>query len=43
VPPSTLPTPITQGSDAREGSEADGPREPLPRAADARLRSEADR
>jgi diadenylate cyclase len=43
VPPSTLPTPITHGSDPREGSEAEGQRDPLPRAAEARLRSEADR
>ena len=43
VPPSTLPTPFSNGSDERESSEADGQRASLPRAADARLRSEADR
>ena len=43
VPPSTLPTPISNGSDVREHSETDGRRDPLPRAADARFRSEADR
>src|ERR1700687_4362811 len=39
VPPSTLPTPFSNGSDERESSEADGQRDSLPRAADARLRS----
>jgi diadenylate cyclase len=43
VPPSTLPTPISDGSDARESSEAEDQRASLPRPADTRFRSEADR
>jgi diadenylate cyclase len=37
VPPSTLPTPISNGSEALENSEAEGPRLSLPRPADSRL------
>lgn len=43
VPPSTLPTPITNGSDALEGAEEESPRSSLPRAAESRLNSGADR
>jgi diadenylate cyclase len=37
VPPSTLPTPISDGNEALEESEAEGSRGSLPRATDARL------
>ena len=37
VPPSTLPTPISNGSEAMENSEAEGSRIALPRPADSRL------
>ena len=37
VPPSTLPTPISNGSEALENSEVEGPRIALPRPADSRL------
>jgi diadenylate cyclase len=37
VPPSTLPTPISNGSEALEGAEAENPRGLLPRPADSRL------
>jgi diadenylate cyclase len=43
VPSSTLPTPITDGSDAREASEEESQRPILPRTADAQLRHRADR
>src|SRR6202162_334267 len=35
LPPSTLPTPISNGSEALENSEAEGPRLSLPRPADS--------
>jgi diadenylate cyclase len=37
VPPSTLPTPISNGSEALDNSEAEGSRISLPRPADSRL------
>ena len=37
VPPSTLPTPISNGSEALENSEAEGSRLSLPRPAESRL------
>jgi diadenylate cyclase len=37
VPPSTLPTPISNGSEVLEDSEAESSRSPLPRPADSRL------
>ena len=37
VPPSTLPTPISNGSEALENSEAEGSRLSLPRPVDSRL------
>src|SRR5579872_2101896 len=37
VPPSTLPTPISNGSEPLENSEVEGPRIALPRPADSRL------
>jgi diadenylate cyclase len=37
LPPSTLPTPISNGSEALESSETEGPRLSLPRPADSRL------
>src|SRR5579872_66333 len=37
VPPSTLPTPISNGSEALENSEVEAPRIALPRPADSRL------
>jgi diadenylate cyclase len=37
LPPSTLPTPISNGGDASENSEVEGPRIALPRPADSRL------
>jgi|ERR1700722_3638711 diadenylate cyclase len=37
VPPSTLPTPISSGSEALENSEAEGSRLSLPRPAESRL------
>src|ERR1700692_4577947 len=37
VPPSTLPTPISNGSEALGNSEAEGSRLPLPRPAESRL------
>lgn len=43
VPSSTLPTPITEGSDALQDSEEESQRAILPRTADAQLRHRADR
>jgi hypothetical protein len=43
VPPSTLPTPITEGSEAREGAAGQNQRTPLSRTADSRLNSGTDR
>src|SRR2546426_17603 len=43
VPPSTLPTPITEGSEAREGAAGQNQRPPLSRTADSRLNSGTDR
>src|SRR6266849_4376060 len=43
VPPSTLPTPITEGSEALEGAAGQNQRTPLSRTADSRLNSGTDR
>jgi hypothetical protein len=43
VPPSTLPTPITNGGEASEDSEPESPRNSLPRPLDSRLNQGADR
>jgi hypothetical protein len=43
VPPSTLPTPITNGSEETAGAENDSQRISLPRAADSRVSPGGDR
>ena len=43
VPPSTLPTPITNGSEELAGPGEESERMPLPRPADSRLKTGGER